>query len=80
VKGRQVYMVVGIIGLLCALVGALESYRLFNLILLERQGKCDWVPCADQGTYRSLAVVLMVTGIGVAVLVAAILRQRTRRS
>ena len=77
---RRLYLVVGIIGLVCAVAGALESIRLFDLISLERQGKCDFVPCADQGTYLSLAVVLALTGIGVAVLVLAILRQRTSRS
>ena len=79
-NGRRLNLVVGIIGLVFAVAGALESIRLFELISLERQGKCDFVPCADQGTYLSLAVVLALTGIGVAVLVLAVLRHRSSRS
>jgi hypothetical protein len=80
VKGRQVYVVVGIIGLVFAVAGILESFRLFDLISLERQGKCDWLPCADQGTYLSLAVVLALTCIGIAVFMVAVLKLRTPRS
>jgi len=77
-RGRRVYVAAGIIGLVCTVVGVFESYRLFLLISLEREGKCDFVPCADNRTYVSLAVFLVLTIVGVAMLSAALLRQRRR--
>jgi hypothetical protein len=79
-KGRRVYLAAEIIGLVWAVVGVLESYRLFRLISLEREGKCDWMPCADAGTYRWLAVFLALAAIGAAVVVVVLLRQRKSRS
>lgn len=75
-KGAPVSSAAGIIGLVCAVVGILESYRLLRLISLEREGKCDWMPCADAGTYRLLAVFLALAAIGVAVVLVALLGRR----
>jgi hypothetical protein len=79
-KGVLVSPITGVIGLVCAVVGILESYRLFRLVSLEREGKCDFIPCADAGTYRWLAVFLALAAIGVAVVVVVLLRQRQSRS
>ena len=79
-KGAPTSWAAGIIGFLCAVVGVLESYHLFRLISLEREGKCDFMPCADAGTYRWLAVFLALSAIGVAALVVVLLRQRKSRS
>ena len=74
-KARRVYWVAGTIGLVCAVVGLLQSYHLFRLISLEREGKCDFVPCADAGTYGWLGAFLVLTVIGVAVLSAFVVYQ-----
>ena len=79
-KGARTSLVAGIIGLVCVVVGVLESYRLFRLIFLEREGKCDYMPCADEGTYRWLAVFLALSAIGVAVVAVVLLRERKSRS
>jgi len=61
-------------------VGAFESFRLLRLISLERQGKCDYVPCANEGTYHSLEVFLLLTIVGLLLLGALLLRQRKLRT
>jgi hypothetical protein len=77
---RPVYVAIGILGVVCVAVGVLESYRLFILISLERQGKCDFVPCADAGTYGWFAGSLLLTVLGVALVTAVLRRQRRPRS
>jgi hypothetical protein len=79
-KDARTSWAAAIIGLVCAVVGVLESYRLFRLTSLEREGKCDFMPCADTGTYRWLAVFLALAAIGVAALVVVLVRQRKSRS
>jgi len=78
-NGRRIQLVARIIGLVCALAGAVSSYRLFRLISLERSGMCDYLPCADSGTYVWLAVFLALTATGVAVVLVTLLRQRKSR-
>jgi hypothetical protein len=79
-RARRVYLAAAFIGLVCTAVGLFESYRLFRLMSLEREGKCDFMPCADAGTYRWLAVFLALAAIGVAVVVVVLLQQRKSRS
>lgn len=75
-RARRVYLAAGFIGLVCTAVGVFESYRLFRLISLEREGKCDFVPCADSGAYLWLGAFLVITIFGVATLSAALIRER----
>jgi len=78
-NGRRIQFVAGIIGLVCALVGAVFSYRLFRLISMQRAGICDYLPCADSRTYVWLAVFLALTAIGLAVALLTLLRERKSR-
>ena len=78
--GRRMYLPAGIVGLVCAVVGVFESYRLYHLISEELQGHCDFVPCANLGTYLSLAAFVVLTIFGGALLSAALLRQQKPRS
>lgn len=78
-RARRVYVAAGYIGLVCTAIGLFESYRVFRLISLEREGKCDFMPCADAGTYRWLAVFLALTALGAAVALVGLLGQRKSR-
>ena len=78
-NARRIQFVAGIIGLVCALVGAVFSYRLYRLISLQRAGMCDYLPCADSQTYAWLAVFLALTAIGMAVALLTLLRPRKSR-
>ena len=53
------------IGITCVVLGALRASQLIQLILLERQGKCDFVPCANDWTYLAAALygILALTGV-----------------
>ena len=73
-------MAAGIVGLVCTVVGVFESYRLYQLISEELQGHCDWMPCANLGTYISFAAFVALTIFGGALLSAALLRQQMPRS
>jgi hypothetical protein len=60
-------------GVACLSVSVLQSWRLVGLILLERQGKCDFLPCADQGTYVAAGLFVLVGVAGVGMLAGALL-------
>ena len=60
-------------GVACLSVSVLQSWRLLGLILLERQGKCDFVPCADQGTYVAAGLFVLMGLAGVGMLAGAFL-------
>ena len=55
-------------GALLTSAGGLEAYRLLRLVSLQLQGKCDWFPCANEGTYLALGVPLAFAVVGVVVL------------
>jgi hypothetical protein len=60
-------------GIACLSVSLLQTWRLVGLILLERQGKCDFVPCADQGTYVAAGLFVLIGLVGVGMLAGAFL-------
>jgi len=75
-RSRRIFVAAGLVALVCTVVGVLESYRLFRLISQEAQGHCDWMPCANSGTYLSLVAFLLLTAIGLAVALLTLPRQR----
>ncbi len=62
-----------VLGVACLSVSVLQSWRLLGLILLERQGMCDFVPCADQGTYVAVGLFVLMGLFGVGLLAGAFL-------
>ncbi len=61
------------LGVACLSVSVFQSWRLVGLILLETQGKCDFLPCADQGTYVAAGVFVLMGLVGVGMLAGAVL-------
>ena len=55
-------------GALLTGAGGLDAYRLFRLVSLQLQGKCDWFPCANEGIYLALGVSIAFAVVGVVVL------------
>ena len=72
VKRGPIYLAALGVGAVSTAVGAWQAYGAFQLISLEREGKCDWVPCANEGTYLSLALFLALIVVGVVVLAVAL--------
>jgi hypothetical protein len=66
---RSVYLAMAAVGGIATVIGGLSTLRVLNLISLQQQGKCDFVPCADAGTYR-LALALALIGVTGIVLLA----------
>jgi hypothetical protein len=62
-----------VLGVACLSVSVLQSWRLVGLIIIERQGKCDFVPCADQGTYVAALLFVLMGLAGVGLLAGALL-------
>jgi hypothetical protein len=65
---RAVYLPIGAVGGAAAVIGVVGAARLLNLISLQQQGKCDFLPCADAGTYHLVLVFAVVGGAGIALL------------
>jgi hypothetical protein len=64
------------LGTLSLLAGGLESYRISLLVSLQLQGKCDWVPCVNGGTYLALGLAIAIAIGGVVLLVMSARRFR----
>jgi hypothetical protein len=64
------------LGAVLTSAGGLEAYQLFHRIALQLQGKCDWLPCANDGTYHALGLYLALAVFGVVVLGLAFWRLR----
>jgi hypothetical protein len=62
-----------VVGVACLSVSVFQSWRLVGLILLEMQGKCDYLPCADQGTYLAAGLFVLMGLAGVGLLAGAFL-------
>jgi hypothetical protein len=69
---RAVYLAMAALGGTATVIGGLSTLRVLNLISLQQQGKCDFVPCADAGTYR-MALALALTSVTGIVLLATAL-------
>jgi hypothetical protein len=57
-----VYLAMGVVGSVAAVIGVVGSSRLLNLVWLQQEGKCDYLPCADDSTYY-LTIGLAVIGV-----------------
>jgi hypothetical protein len=74
------YLAMGMVGSVAAVTGVVGSSRLLNLIRLQQQGKCDYLPCADDGTYY-LVIGLAVIGVaGIALLATTFIHWFTSRA
>ncbi len=53
-------------GVTCLVVGFVTALPSIRLIVLERQGKCDYVPCAFDHTYLAagLSASVALAGVG----------------
>lgn len=52
------------LGVVLTAACCLESFRLSRSVLLQLQGKCDWLPCADEGTNIALGLFLTLSVVG----------------
>jgi hypothetical protein len=68
VSRQRIYLGGLCFGALLTGAGGLEAYRLLRLVSLGLQGKCDWFPCANEGTYLALGVALAFAVVGVVAL------------
>jgi hypothetical protein len=75
---RTVHLAAGTIGLSCLVVGVFGAYRLLHLISLELQGECDYMPCADAGTYGWSAFFILLAILGATALSMALIQVRQR--
>ncbi len=57
-----VYLAMRAVGSVAAVIGVVGSSRLLNLVWLDKQGKCDYLPCADDSAYY-LVIGLAVIGV-----------------
>lgn len=74
-RGSQaVYLSIGAVGGAAAVIGIVGAARLLNLISLQQQGKCDFVPCADAGTYHLVLVFTVIGVAGIALLTTSFIR------
>jgi hypothetical protein len=71
---RAVYLSIGAVGGAAAIIGVVGAARLLNLISLQQQGKCDFVPCADAGTYHLVLVFSVIGVAGIALLTTTFIR------
>jgi hypothetical protein len=60
------------IGAALLAAGLLQTFRLIQLISLQSEGKCDYLPCADTTTYVVAGVFLVISLIGLVVLAAGL--------
>jgi hypothetical protein len=70
-----------VLGLACIVVGSLEAWQSVHLIVLERQGECDFIPWANEMTYVTAALfgLLAMCGAGLlAGVMVLFLRGRSR--
>jgi hypothetical protein len=68
VSRQRIYLAGLCFGAVITGAAGLEAYRLLRLVSLQLQGKCDWFPCANEGTYLALGVSLAFAVVGVVVL------------
>jgi len=67
-------------GVSAVIVGLFRTQESVRLILLDRQGKCDYLPCADNSTYLTAGVFGLVALAGAGLLAAVFILMLKGRS
>lgn len=62
-----------LIGVVMAFIGFIQSSQLLRLIVLQWQGKCDYLPCASDATYFSFALFVLMTLLGAGIVAGFLL-------
>jgi len=64
----RAYLTLGVVGTVSAVIGVVGTTRLLYLMWLQQQGKCDYRPCTDAGTYVLVPVLVVIGVAGLALL------------
>lgn len=68
------------VGMTCIVVGSFRALQVVHLIMLDRQGKCDYLPCVTDITYLAGILFALLTLAGAALLAGIFLVLVRRRS
>lgn len=79
VTRNRTYLAGLCLGAVLTSAGGLEAYQLFHRISLQQQGKCDWIPCANESTYLAVGFFVALAAVGFVALGLAFWRLRQPR-
>lgn len=69
-----------LVGVAAIVVGFLKAKEAVHLIVLERQGSCDYLPCANEMTYVTAAAFALLALGGIGLLACVFVLLATTRS
>lgn len=76
VTRKRIYLAGLCLGAVLTITGCLEAYQLFHRQSLQVEGKCDYLPYANDGTYHALGLFVALAVVGMVVLARASWRLR----